>query len=149
MSPGRRFWILTAALLFAAIAAGPSMSQVRANWNDLGKEFCRQTMAGELEGIWPLLTRRLREDIGAASTNANLPSFKTLFQTYPNNVTSCSVRTRNVALVEIQRGDGSVQWTDLLVIAPEPDGTSRVDDVLFATPQSGTLRARLRYYAGR
>ena len=99
MSPGRRFWILTAALLFAAIAAGPSMSQVRANWNDLGKEFCRQTMAGELEGIWPLLTRRLREDIGAASTNANLPSFKTLFQTYPNNVTSCSERTRNVALV--------------------------------------------------
>ena len=38
-------------------------------------------------------------------------------------------------------------WTEYLVIVPEADGTSRVDDVLFASRRSDTLRARLAYFA--
>jgi hypothetical protein len=34
------------------------------------------------------------------------------------------------------------------VIVPEMDGSSRIDDVLFATRKSDTLRARLRGFAG-
>ena len=33
------------------------------------------------------------------------------------------------------------------MIVPEADGTSRIDDVLFATRRSDTLRARLAYFA--
>ena len=74
-----------------------------------------------------------------------------LFQTYTNVVPVCEARTRNAALVEIRRskpGGAAPSWTEYLVIVPEADGTSRIDDVLFATRRSDTLRARLAYFAG-
>jgi hypothetical protein len=72
-----------------------------------------------------------------------------LFQSYTNVVPVCEARTRNAAIVEIRRskaGGAHPSWTEYLVIVPEADGTSRVDDVLFATRRSDTLRARLSYY---
>ena len=54
------------------------------------------------------------------------------------------------ALVEVERSNPNgapPSWKEYLVIAPERDGTSRVDDVLFATRRSDTLRARLRIWA--
>jgi hypothetical protein len=44
-------------------------------------------------------------------------------------------------------GGGAPAWTEYLVVVPAPDGTTRVDDVLFATRKSDTLRARLQHYA--
>jgi hypothetical protein len=73
-----------------------------------------------------------------------------LFQSYVNEVPNCTASTRNAALVEIRRsnaGGGAPSWTEYLVIVPERDGSSRVDDVLFATRRSDTLRARLDHYA--
>jgi hypothetical protein len=61
-----------------------------------------------------------------------------------------SAHTRNAALVEIRRSGrngAAPSWTEYLVVAPEPDGTTRIDDVLFATRRSDTLRARLRAIA--
>ena len=34
-------------------------------------------------------------------------------------------------------------WREWLVIVPERDGTTRIDDILFSTRRSDTLRARL------
>ena len=89
-------------------------------------------------------------NLDAASANPKMLPARTLFQTYTNAVSECSASTRNVALVEIRRskpGGAPPSWTEYLVIVPEPDGTSRIDDVLFATRKSDTLRARLAYYA--
>jgi hypothetical protein len=74
-----------------------------------------------------------------------------LFQSYTNEVPVCEAQTRNAALVEITRskeGGAPPSWTEYLVIVPERDGTSRIDDVLFASRKSDTLRARLAYFAG-
>jgi hypothetical protein len=81
-----------------------------------------------------------------------MPPARVLFQTYANEVPVCQVRTRNAALVEVRRsnaGGAAPAWTEYLVIVPERDGTTRIDDVLFATRRSDTLRARLYSYAGR
>ncbi len=43
-------------------------------------------------------------------------------------------------------GVGGPSWSDYLVIVPATDGTMRIDDVLFATRRSDTLRARLAAY---
>lgn len=121
------------------------------NWDEIGTEFCRLTLANDMAGLAPLLTGSLRQLIEAASANPELPPARTLFQTYVNEVSGCSADTRNAALVEIARSNGgrAPAWTDILVISPEADGTSRIDDVLFATRKSDTLRARLQVYAGR
>jgi hypothetical protein len=120
------------------------------NWDDLGAEFCRQTLAGNLAGMRPILTESLANAIEAAAANPEMPPPRVLFQTYTNEVPNCTAATRNAALVEIRRsnaGGGAPSWTEYLVIVPERDGTSRVDDVLFATQRSDTLRARLDYYS--
>ena len=105
-----------------------------------------------MAGLRPLLTAELA---GATSrrprpTRSCLPP-QVLFQTYTNEVPVCEARTRNAALVEIHRskpGGAPPSWTEYLVIVPEPDGTTRIDDVLFATRRSDTLRSRLAALAG-
>ena len=120
------------------------------DWTELGTEFCVRTLAGDLAGIRPLLSAQLVADIDYAAASGPLPEARILFQTYQNEVPVCRVRTLNAALVEIERsnaGGGAPTWKEYLVIVPERDGTSRVDDVLFATRRSDTLRARLRNWA--
>jgi hypothetical protein len=122
------------------------------DWDALGTEFCRLTLLGDMDNLSPLLSPSLRELIQAASANPELPPARTLFQTFGNEVPECRARTSNAALVEITRSNArgrAPAWTDILVVAPEPDGTTRIDDVLFATRKSDTLRARLEVYAGR
>ena len=142
-------------VLAAVLAAGLGMAMPAAanyNWNDLAAEFCRLTLAGDLPGLRPLLSEQLAADIIAASRSPAMPPARVLFQTYTNEVPVCQVRTRNAAIVEIRRsnpGGAAPAWTEYLVIVPERDGTTRIDDVLFATRRSDTLRARLHEYVRR
>jgi len=139
-----------AAAALAALIAAPAPAASKFNWDALGAEFCRLTVAGDLAGLRPLLTDSLAAEIQAAAANPELMPPNVLFQTYTNAVPLCEARTRNVALVEIHRshpGKAGPAWSEYLVIVPEADGTSRVDDVLFATRRSDTLRARLAYFA--
>jgi hypothetical protein len=145
---------LIAGTLVASLLAGatPAAAESRYgyDWNDLGDEFCIHTLANDMDGIAALLTTPLRQLLSEASDNPELPPARTLFQTYTNQVSDCRVATENAALVAIRRsGRGGPSWTDHLVVSPEPDGTTRIDDVLFATRKSDTLRARLEVYAGR
>jgi hypothetical protein len=139
--------LLAAAL---ALAAGGVSATGRYNWDELGAEFCRLTVAGDMAGIRPLITDSLARAIEEAAANPAMLPPRVLFQTYTNEVPVCEARTRNVALVEVRRskpGGAPPAWTEYLVIVPEADGSSRVDDVLFATRRSDTLRARLAYFA--
>jgi hypothetical protein len=139
-----------AALVLAVLAVGPASAGSRFNWDEIGSEFCRLTLAGDMAGLRPLLTDSLAAAIEAASANPTLMPPNVLFQSYTNEVPRCEAQTRNVALVEIRRsnpGRAAPAWSDYLVMVPEPDGTTRIDDVLFATRRSDTLRARLAYYA--
>lgn len=132
-----------------ALAAGPAAA-AKANWDALGAEFCRLTLAGDLPGLRPLLSNQLARDIEAAAASPQMPPPRVLFQSYSNEVPVCAAKTRNVALVEIRRsnpGGAAPAWSEYLVIVPEADGTSRIDDVLFATRKSDTLRARLAFFA--
>lgn len=127
--------------------AAPAGAQ---NWDALGTEFCARSTAGDLEGVRELLSPALARDIDAAFAAAGLEPPPTLFQSYVNRAPVCTARTYNVALVEVRRsaeGGGAPAWTEYLVVVPEPDGTTRVDDVLFATRRSDTLRARLEEIA--
>jgi hypothetical protein len=137
---------LAVALLAAAVAA-PADAASRFNWNALGTEFCRLTLAGDMQGIRALLTEDLRRTLDAAAARADLLPARVLFQSYTNPVPLCQAVTRNAALVEIHRGGpgNAPSWIEYIVVVPERDGTSRIDDVLFATRKSDTLRARLDY----
>lgn len=142
-----RGMVLAAALVSAA--AGPAAAE-RYDWDRLGAEFCRLTVAGDMAGLRPLLSNSLAAAIQAAARNPDLLPPQVLFQSYTNIVPVCEAHTRNAALVEIRRskpGGAPPSWTEYLVIVPEADGTSRIDDVLFATRRSDTLRARLGYFA--
>ena len=140
-----------AAILAAALAlSAPAHAAGKYNWDALGAEFCRLTTAGDLPGMRPILTTALARDIEAAAGSGRLPPARTLFQTYVNEVPVCTATTRSAALVEVRRsgpGGAAPAWTEYLVIAPEIDGGSRIDDVLFATRRSDTLRNRLAAYA--
>jgi hypothetical protein len=142
---------LPAALaMVAAVGGTPALADY--NWDALGAEFCRLTLAGDLAGLRPLLSEQLVAEIVAASRSPAMPPARVLFQTYTNEVPVCQVRTHNAALVEVRRsnpGGAQPAWTEYLVIVPERDGTTRIDDVLFGTRRSDTLRARLHEYAGR
>jgi hypothetical protein len=141
---------LALAAALAALAAAPAATAAKFNWDELGAEFCRLTLAGDMAGLRPLLTADLRHAIDAAAASPKMLPARVLFQTYTNEVPVCRARTRNVALIEIQRskpGGAPPAWTEYLVVVPEADGTSRIDDVLFATRRSDTLRARLAYFA--
>lgn len=136
-------------LATALLGAVPATAQGRFNWDKLGAEFCRLSLAGDLDGMRDILSPSLMAEIEAASRNPELLRPNVLFQSYMNEVSLCRAETRNAALVAITRsnpGGASPSWTEYLVVAPEPDGTTRIDDVLFATRRSDTLRARLDYY---
>jgi hypothetical protein len=140
-------WVV-AVLALATATAGAGRSKY--DWDALGAEFCRMTLAGNLQGIRPLITESLAQAIEAAAANPDLLPPRVLFQTYTNEVPVCEARTRNAALIEVRRskpGGAPPAWTEYLVIVPEADGTTRIDDVLFATRRSDTLRARLAYFA--
>lgn len=138
---------LMAMVIALVAAAGPTAAE-KADWDDLGAEFCRLTLAGDLSAMAPILSRQLQADIAAARGHPDMHP-RTLFQTYSNQVPICEADTRNAAIIEIRRSaaSGAPAWTEYAVVVPEPDGTSRIDDILFATRKSDTLRARLEYYA--
>lgn len=136
----------------AVTASSPAWAGSRYNWDAIGTEFCKATLAGDMAALRPLLTDSLAQNIefAASAGNPQMPPARVLFQTYVNEVPACEARTLNAALVRITRSQpGGPSWSEYLMIVPEMDGTSRVDDVLFATRKSDTLRARLALYAGR
>ncbi len=140
-----------AAVLIAALAASAAAAQPF-DWDALGAEFCARSASGDLAALRPLITASLAQEIEFAFARAGAPVSATVFQSYANPVPSCAARTRNAALVELRRsgpGGAAPAWTEYLVVVPEPDGATRVDDVLFATRRSDTLRARLREIAER
>jgi hypothetical protein len=141
---------LARATLAAAAIAGTAAAAPPFDWDDLGAEFCARSTAGDLAALRPLLNASLAHEIEYAFAAAGVAPPPTLFQSYANQVPACSAHTRNAALVEIRRSGrngAAPSWTEYLVVAPEPDGTTRIDDVLFATRRSDTLRARLRAIA--
>ncbi len=137
------------ALLAAAAVATPGAAE-KFDWDALGAEFCARTTSGDLAGLRPLLTPELIEDIEFAYGIAQTPVPVTVFQSYTNRVANCEASTRNSALIEIRRSGpagAALAWTEYVVVVPQADGTTRIDDVLFATRRSDTLRARLREIA--
>jgi hypothetical protein len=140
---------VSALLVLLVIAPACAAPKQTYNWDDLGTEFCRLTLMGDLPALRPLLSDQLAADIEAAAGSPAFPPARILFQTYTNPVPVCQAVTRNAAIVEIRRGEpGGTGWSEYLVVVPAPDGTTRIDDVLFATRRSDTLRARLAGYAG-
>ncbi len=141
---------VAAALHFLPITANAE-SRFGYDWDALGQEFCRLTLAGDTSAMAPVLSESLVALIRQASTNPNMPSGRTLFQTYHTEVSECTARTISSAIVEIKRQNfgavGNPAWTEYLVVVPQTDGTTRIDDVLFATRRSDTLRARLHGWA--
>ena len=104
-----------------------------------------------MAGLRPLISDELARAIEAAAARTQLLPPQVLFQSYTNVVPGCEAHTRNAAIVEIHRsqpGGAAPAWSEYLVIVPQLDGTSRVDDVLFATRRSDTLRNRLGHLAG-
>ncbi|WP_299132794.1 hypothetical protein [uncultured Amaricoccus sp.] len=145
-----------ALLLAISLLAGPAGAAERKskfNWDALGTEFCRLTVAGDLAGLRDLLSDSLAQDIAhAAARNPGLPPARVLFQSYTNEVPVCEAHTRNAAIIAVTRSnpDGAAPaWTEYVEVVPAPDGTTRIDNVLFATRRSDTLRARLEFYAAQ
>lgn len=141
---------IAAALAAAITLASPAAAAGKFDWDALGAEFCRLSTAGDLADMRPILTKSLVRDIEAAAASGGLPSPRVLFQTYTNEVPACVATTKSAAIVEIRRSGergAAPAWTEYLVIVPEMDGGSRIDDVLFATRRSDTLRNRLAAYA--
>jgi hypothetical protein len=136
---------LTLALPASAASAG------RFDYDALGAEFCRLTLAGDMAGLRTLISDDLARTIEAAASRTELLPPQQLFQSYTNIVPVCEAETRNAAIVEVRRGQpggAAPSWSEYLVIVPQLDGTSRIDDVLFATRRSDTLRSRLDALAG-
>lgn len=145
-APGR----LAGALAALALSAAAATAAQSFDWDALGAEFCARSTAGDLAGLVPLISPGLAQEIAFAYGRAGEPVPPTLFQSYTNVVPVCQARTRNAALIEVTRSGprgAAPAWTEYLVVAPEADGTTRIDDVLFATRRSDTLRARLRAIA--
>ncbi len=141
---------LAGALAALALTASASVAAQSFNWDALGKEFCARSTAGDLAGIGQLISPGLARELVYAYGRAGAPIPPTVFQSYVNVVPVCTASTRNAALIEIRRSGprgAPPAWTEYLVVTPEADGTTRIDDVLFATRRSDTLRARLRAIA--
>jgi len=137
------------ALALSGLVSNAAAAQSKFNWDDLGAEFCRLTQADDMAGLLDLVTPELSSEIRRAASKTQIQPARTLFQSYTNEVPVCQASTRNAAIVEIVRGvpGGAPSWREYLVITPVADGTMRVDDVLFATRRSDTLRARLAQLA--
>ncbi len=145
--------LAVAAALNVVPVTGAAESRYGYDWDALGQEFCHLTLAGDTSAMAPVLTDSLVDLIRRASGNPEMPSGRTLFQTYQNEVSECTAKTLSSAIVEIKRKNfgaiGEPAWTEYLVVVPQADGTTRIDDVLFATRRSDTLRARLNAWAAR
>lgn len=140
---------LLASALTGAGAAGAETKRTKFDWDALGAEFCRLTLAGDYAGMQDILTPSLIAQIAAASANPEMPGPRTLFQSYTNEVPVCEAKTRNAAIVAVTRsnaGGAAPTWTEYVEVVPEADGTTRIDNILFATKRSDTLRSRLDYY---
>jgi len=143
--------LLASGMLAAAVGVpAPAGAGTAFDYDALGEEFCRLTLAGDLADLRPLLSRQLGAALDRVAANPALPPAQVLFQTYLTPVQRCSARTVNAALVQITRSqpDGT-GWTDYIVVVPEPDGQTRIDDVLFALRKSDTLMSRLQALASR
>lgn len=149
----RRPWRAARAFAVALTLAGATaVSAETFDWDALGREFCTRTAAGDLSAASELISASLLQEIRFAYGIAGEEPPPTLFQSYANAAPECRARTRNAALIEVMRsgpGGAPPSWTEYLVVVPEADGTTRIDDVLFATRRSDTLRARLKAIAGR
>lgn len=146
-----RLLLAAAGIAALSAAAASAESRSRYDWDALGAEFCRLTLAGDLRGMTAILTPSLIQEIQAAAANPELPSPRVLFQSYVNEVPVCAAKTRNAAIVAITRsmpGGAAPAWTEYVEVVPMADGTTRIDNVLFATRRSDTLRARLDAWAG-
>lgn len=138
-----------AALALTLALPAAAASRGKYDYDALGAEFCRLTLAGDMAGLCLLISDDLARAIEAAAARSQLLPPQVLFQSYTSVVPDCEARTRNAAIVEIRRSrPGGPAWSEYLVIVPQIDGTSRVDDVLFATRRSDTLRNRLSALAG-
>jgi hypothetical protein len=138
-------------LAAAAIAAGmvSCAEAQRFDWDDIGQAFCQAALAEDLRGLGPILSPALRQMIEGAARNGDVPP-RLLLQAYDAPAAGCTVRTRNAAIIEVRREPhGGAGWTDYLVMVPEADGSTRIDDILFATRRNDTLRERLRLVLGR
>lgn len=137
--------LLAGALVAAAV---PASAGSPFNYDALGAEFCRLTLAGDIAGLRPLLSRQLGAALDRVAGNPAVPSPDVLFQTYATPLPGCTARTVNAAIVQITRSqpDGT-GWNDYVVVVPEPDGQTRIDDVLFAIRKSDTLMSRLQALA--
>ncbi len=143
----RRAWLLAAVVALGG--AAPAGAQAF-DWDAIGAEFCARSTAGDIEGLRGLISPALMQEVEAVFARIGQPLPPTLFQSYSNRVPVCTARTRNAAIIEIRRsgeGGSPPSWTEYVVVVPEPDGTTRIDDVLFATRRSDTLRARLQALA--
>ena len=140
-----------AALALTLALPAAAASRGKYDYDALGAEFCRLTLAGDMAGLRSLISDDLAHAIEAAAARSELLPPQVLFQSYTNVVPLCEARTRSAAIVEIHRsrpGGAAPAWSEYLVIVPQLDGTTRVDDVLFATRRSDTLRNRLATFAG-
>ena len=135
------------ALLAGLSGCAPATEPTRYDWDPIGREFCRAALAEEVGALGARVTPELASLLAAAE--GRVPA-RLLLQGYDAAATGCSVRTRNAALVEIRRDvAGGPGWVDTLVMVPEADGSTRIDDILFGTRPSDTLRARLGLVLGQ
>ncbi len=150
MQPTRMCLTIAMVAAFAAVPPGPASAGSAYDFDGLGAEFCRLTLEGNLNAMPVVLSPSLVSLLGRAAAKSALPPTRTLFQSYQNQVDGCTATTRSPAIVDIRREarSGSPAWIDQLVVVPQTDGTSRIDDVLFATRRSDTLRSRLSQLAG-
>lgn len=141
----RRALAIAALLASLAGPVQPAAAGSAFNYDELGFEFCRLTLAGDMADLRPLLSRTLNAALDRAMASTALPPAETLFQTYATPVPICAARTVNAALVQITRSQpNGTGWNDYIVVVPEPDGQTRIDDVLFAIRKSDTLMSRLQ-----
>ncbi len=142
----RRALVMALAAGVTACASGEEPA-AQYDWNAMGQDFCAAALAGDVRALAPIVTPELGWLLGQAE--GQVPA-RFLFQGYDVEATGCAVRTRNAALVEVRRDvAGGPGWVDTLVMVPEPDGSTRIDDILFGTRRSDTLRARLGALLGR
>lgn len=141
-------WALGMVLALGLAACGTAREQpAQYDWNAIGRDFCVAALAGDVRALAPVVTPELGWLLGEAA--GEVPP-RYLFQGYDVEATGCTVRTRNAALIDIRRDvEGGTGWVDTLVVVPEADGSTRVDDILFGTRRSDTLRARLGALLGR
>lgn len=134
--------------LVCALASPAAAQDQRFDWDAIGAEFCKRALIGDVAGLRPLITDSLARAIEAAVGRSAAPVPPTyLLQSYSNPAPRCAASTRNVALVEIKRsgpGDAAPSWKEYLVMVPLADGSTRIDDIFYATRRSDTLRERLR-----